>query len=124
MISKTAQKALNKIGDVLIPQNGEFPSFSQTQCVENVNDITNYAPEEDIALLNLVLTFLSFAPQSIIHWLINKMDKSYEMEEPLGTIFRQLNFGLRGIIFGLYYGEKTKQGKSPLDIIEFRINRI
>ncbi len=124
MINKAARKTLNRIGDILIPQNGEFPSFSQTECINNLDDITNYAPKEDIELLNLVLSLLSIAPKGVLIWLVKQMDNSYKMSEPIGTLFRQLNFGLRGIIFGLYYGEKTEKGKSPIEIIDFKITRV
>jgi hypothetical protein len=126
MLSKSAIKALNRIGDLLLPQNGKFPSFSQTGCANNAADVTNFAPEEDIALLNLVLSLLSIAPTGILRWLLKQMDQSHDMSEPLGTVFRQLNFGLKGIIYGLYYGDKSTNNNvgNPVDIIDFRINRI
>ena len=57
-----ALKGLNRIGDVFIPKSGDLPSFSEFGGVEHVDDVIAYAPAEDIASLNMVLSiFLQIA---------------------------------------------------------------
>jgi hypothetical protein len=43
------------------------------------------------------------------------------------TTFRQLDLGLRGILYSTYYGEFTNpeyKGKSPMELIDYVPNRI
>ena len=113
----------------MIPKNGEFPSYSEVKGLDYIDDIVSYAPESDISDLNMVLSILGFMPSFVIKWFVDKMAKSHENEERGGisVIFRQLDFGIRGIIFATYYTEKTSpsfKGKKPVDIIGYSINRI
>lgn len=127
ILSKQALKALNRIGDIIIPENGEFPKFSDTASIQHIDDLLDYAPEDDISDLNLLLTVLAFMPGFILSWMVGKMETSRENNGPLGTLFRQLDFGVKGLVFSCYYSGKmgdTYQGENPLDIIGFSINRI
>jgi len=126
-LSNSALKALTRMGDIMIPRNGEFPSFSETGCLEHVDDIVAYAPEDDISDLNTLLTVLSFMPTFVLKWLVNKVTNSYEATGALSALFRQVDFGLRGIIFTSYYSGKVGAnytGPSPLDILGYEVNRI
>ncbi|MCZ7666688.1 MAG: hypothetical protein M5U34_05380 [Chloroflexi bacterium] len=91
----------------MLPGDGELPSFSAYGCLENVDDLVAYAPAEDISLLNTVLAVLSFLPTGVLRWLVGQMS-AVKPDEPglMAPLYRQLNFGLRGIIFSLYYGRK------------------
>jgi len=126
-LSKSALKALNRIGDIMIPANAEFPKFSDTGGLEHIDDLVAYAPEDDIKDLSMVLGVLAYMPAFVLVWLVNKMETAYDNDGMLGTVFRQLDFGLRGLIFSLYYGEKmgsNYQGKDPVDIIGFDVKRV
>ena len=119
--------ALSRIGDIFCPENAEFPSYSQCGCLEHVDKMMATVPENDQKDLNLVLSIISFMPDFMLVWLIQKMAKSHEGKGFLSPIFRQLDFGLKGIILGTYYSGKTgKQftGKNPLQVIGFELNRI
>ena len=125
-LSKSALKALNRIGDIMIPENGEFPKFSDVGGLEHIDDLVSYAPSDDIGDLNLLLTILAFMPTFVLRWLVGKMETAYDNNGPLGTMFRQLDFGLRGLIFSCYYGGKLGsdyKGEDPLDLIGISINR-
>lgn len=116
-----------RIGDILLPKNGEFPSFSETGSAEHLDDLTAYAPEGDIRDLNMVLTVFSYMPDFILKWLVSKMEHAHSSSGMLSTVLRQLDFGLRGLIFSCYYSGKTGtlfKGRNPLDVIEFEIKRV
>lgn len=126
-LSNSALKAINRIGDLMIPRNGEFPAFSEVGGLEYIDDLVSYAPPADIKDLNLVLTILSFMPTFVLRWVLGKMETSMENTGPLGPIFRMLDVGLRGLIFSCYYTEKipaSYKGKKPLDIIGFGLTRV
>ena len=126
-LSNTALKTINRIGDIICPKNGEFPSYSETGCVEHVNSMIIYAPDADIGDLNMLLSILSVMPSSVLRWLVNTMTASHQKEGGFATLMRQLDFGLKGIILGTYYSGKVGSnysGKKPTEVIEFDINRM
>ena len=126
--SQRGLKGLNRIGDILLPGDGEMPSFSAYGGLENVDDLVAYAPPEDISLLNTVLAVLSFLPAGMLRWLVGKMSAVTPAETGvMAPLYRQLNIGLRGILFSLYYGEKAGSGytgQDPLAVIGYEINRV
>jgi len=127
IFSSSALKALNRIGDIISPKNGEFPAFSEVGCLEHVDDVASYAPASDLKDLNLVLSILSFMPGFFLKWLVKTMNNSHAKEGGLSDTFRMLDLGLKGIIFGTYYSGKTGKnfkGKSPQQIIGFSITKI
>jgi hypothetical protein len=127
ILSKSAVKGLSRIGDILIPGEGEFPSFSGYMCMEHVDDLVHYAPNDDIKDLGMVLGILSLMPKSFLNWLVKIMAKSHLNHGPAGTLLRQLNLGIRGIVFSLYYSEKpgaNYKGKHPNQLIGFTLNKV
>ena len=125
--NKPAIKCLNKIGDIIAPKNGDFPSYSEYGCIEHVDDIVRYAPAEDIKDLNMVLSILSYMPKTILKWIVRQSAESHKDDGPLSVIFRQLDFGLKGIILSTYYSNKAGsgyKGKTPLEVIGYDIKRV
>lgn len=126
-LSKSALKAINRIGDMMIPRNGEFPSFSEVGGIEHIDELVSYAPADDIKDLNMLLTILAFMPNFVLRWLVGKLETALESNGPLSPLFRQLDIGLRGLIFSCYYTEKLGSrytGPRPLDIIGFDLSRV
>ncbi len=127
ILSNSAVKGLTRIGNILIPGEGEFPSFSEYMCIEHVDDLVHYAPDDDINDLGMVLGILSVFPKIFLVWLVRKMANSHKNHGPLGTLLRQLNLGIRGIVFSLYYSEKpgaNYKGKHPNELIGFTLNKV
>lgn len=127
IFSSSALKALTRIGDIIAPKNGEFPSFSEVGCLEHVDDVAAYAPQNDLKDLNLVLSILSFMPGFFLKWLVKTMNNSHAKNGGFSDTFRMLDLGLKGIIFGTYYSGKIGKnfkGKSPVQVIDFSMTRI
>lgn len=125
--NQTALKGLNRIGNILITGTGDFPSFSEYNCIEHVDDLLAYAPADDVKDLGMVLTLLNFLPEFLLVKLIKVLAASPQNHGPLGTVLRQLNMGIRGIVFSLYYSEKAGTGYSGTDpekMIGFTLNRV
>ena len=126
-LSPLAKKGLCRLGDIICPKNEEFPSYSELGVIEFVDEMLETAPESDIQDLGLVLMILSFMPTFVLVWLVKSMNNSHHKEGIISNLFRQLDFGIKGIIFSTYYsGEKGKNysGKLPSEIIGFSMNRI
>ena len=120
IFSNRALKALNTFGDLLMPATDILPSFSETGCLEHIDSLAMHAPEDDIGSLNMVLGILSFMPKGIFRWLIEKMNTAQHSDAMLATIYRQLNFGIKGLLYSLYYSGKSGanyKGKPIPDLI-------
>ena len=120
-------RGLNRIGDVFIPKDGEMPSFSQFGGIEAIDTVIAYLPREDVSLLNLVLTVFSVMPTSFLRWIVQQMEDALEKTGEISSLLRQLNLGLRGIIFSCYYsgvGGTGFKGNNPLDVIGYHLNRV
>ena len=123
----SALKGLNRIGDVFIPKSDDLPSFSEFGGIEHIDDVIAYAPAEDIASLNMVLGIFSFLPEGLLRWAADQMVASSYKDGGLAALLRQLNIGLKGILFSCYYsgkGGSNYNGKNPLDVIGYRVNRV
>src|SRR5210317_595955 len=101
-LNKSAVKGLARIGDLLIPGDEEFPSFSAYMCLDHIDDLVGYAPEEDIKDLGMVLAIFAVLPTGVLRWLVKLMSKAHKNQGAAGTLLRQLNMGIRGIVFSLY----------------------
>ena len=127
--SNSAKKGLSRMGDLILPASGEFPKYSDVAGLQYIDELVINAPKEDINSLNLLLTILSFMPTFILKWLIGKMATSQSNPSNgfIGVTFRQLDVGLKGLVFTTYYGEKINPnytGKTPEQLVDFKINRI
>ena len=126
-LNNSAVKGLNKIGDILIPGNETYPSFSAYSCIDHIDDLMAYAPTEDVGDLKMVLSVFSILPKGVLTWIVKKMASAPKSDGPLAGLFRQLNMGIRGVVFSLYYSEKPGQkyaGKNPTELIGFTLNKV
>ena len=129
LFSTRATKGLLKVGEIYCPRNGEFPSFKEAAGTAYLNNLVTNVPPEDFSSLGLVLAIFSFLPDGILKWIINACTKSQNnlSDGILSSTLRQLNIGLRGLCFSIYYSEFTNpnyKGKKPLEVIDYKIKRI
>ena len=123
--SPSAKKALVRFGDIYLPGDQDMPSFSAAGGIQHVDKYIANAPADDIASLNLELIILSVMPDFVLRWLVSKLSTAATNNGPLGTIFRQLNIGIRGLLFSCYFNDDVGEpGKRPIDIIGFNVNRV
>ena len=104
-----------------------MPSFSQFGGIEAIDTVITYLPKEDIATLNYVLTIFSVMPASFLRWIVGQMEDALDKTGDIPSLLRQLNLGLRGIIFSCYYsgvGGAGFTGNNPLDILGYHLNRV
>jgi hypothetical protein len=127
--SKRAVIGLSKIGDVYLPKNNEFPTYSEVADTSKLDMLIENAPKEDIEALNMVLVIFSYLPMFIVKFLVHQFSKSMSSnsEGIIASNFRQLNMGLRGLCYSTYYSEFTNpnyKGKMPLQILDYNLNRV
>jgi hypothetical protein len=127
--STRATKGLLKVGEIYCPKNGDFPSFSEAAGTPYLNNLAANVPEDDFSSLNLVLTIFSFLPKGILNWIIEACTNAQNNPSDgiIPSTLRQLNIGLRGLCYSIYYSEFTNpnyKGKKPLEVIDYQINRV
>ena len=127
--STRATKGLLKVGDIYCPKNGEFPSFKESAGTAYLNNLVMNVPEDDFSSLSMVLAVFSFLPNGILKWLIGVFEKAQNNPSDglIPSLLRQLNLGLRGLSYSIYYSEFTNPnytGKKPLEIIDYHLNRV
>ena len=125
--SNSAIKGLTRIGNILIPGSGAFPSFSEFKCIDHIDEVLAFAPKDDIKDLGMVLGILSVFPNIILTWLVKLMANAHRNHGPVGSMLRLLNMGIRGIVFSLYYSDKPGNaytGKNPDEMIGFTLNKV
>ena len=83
----------------------EFPSFSNSEFIEYLGRMSHYMTEDDREGLKLLSTLLGLMPRFKIRFLLYFVSLHHYFPSPIGSILRQINIGLRGVIFTLYYSD-------------------
>jgi hypothetical protein len=120
-LNKRELKGLLKLGDVIIPRNKEFPSFSELGCIEYVDEAVGNLDPYDRNDLKLFLKVASILPKFMIKFVMILINR------PFMTLLRMGNIGIKGIIYSLYYSGNqgnNYQGKSIFEIINYNVNII
>lgn len=97
--------AIEKIGDCLIPGDGDLPRFSATGCAREIDRILDYMPERDLADLKTLLALLGWFPRFAVALVLRFLEWSPWLPEPVGSLARLVRFGLRGLAMSLYYSD-------------------
>lgn len=117
---------VNKLGMIMCPRHGEFPSFMEIDVVAHVDTVLNELPEQDLNDLKLLLTVLSFLPTSMLRMILQMIDSLQNIGGPLGPTIRMVRFGLRGIVFSLYYsgftGPNATVPTTPHQVIGYEVH--
>ncbi|MDO5686040.1 MAG: hypothetical protein Q4G42_01405 [Neisseria sp.] len=114
--------ALRRIGDLLIPAHAPFPAFSACGALDQVDIIMRPAHPRDLADFKLALNVLSFLPDAVLMFILRCGMNAHGKNHLLAVPFRQLDIGLRGIIFSLYYANQHRDDNPIFDIIGYHVH--
>ncbi len=117
-------RALETIGDVLVPGDEDFPSFSELGCVAHVDRLLDFLPEADRRDLKRLLWVVSFLPRWLVGALLCGLSAGARASGRWTASLRVLHLGLRGLVLGLYYSGQAGPGfarRSPLDVLSYRV---
>lgn len=127
ILNRVQLAALNKIGNIICPAHREekLPSFQELGVVEHVDILLVEIPPADLADLKLLLSLLGLLPEFMLSWLLSALEKGRDLNGAVGTLVRTVRFGLRGIIFSLYYsglkGSAAETVLTPVDRIGYKV---
>ncbi len=104
-LSATQQRGLLRLGDALIPGDGDMPSFSESGCAEYADRILVSMYSDDRAGLKGVLTLCAILPRPLIRKLFAMTDRHENAPEPVAGLLRMANVGIKGFLMTLYYSD-------------------
>ena len=104
-LSPRQHAGLLKVGDVLIPGDHEFPSFSRLRCVEQADRMFAYMTESDLAGVKFLLTVFAILPRFLLRGILALTDKQRSFPDPIGAVLRMINIGIKGVVMTLYYSD-------------------
>ncbi|MEZ5504815.1 MAG: hypothetical protein R3F47_14705 [Gammaproteobacteria bacterium] len=116
---------LQKLGDVMLPANGEFPAFSATGCIERIDDLMGTAHPDDVRDFGLLLLVFHYLPPFVIDWIVRLADSADRWPAFIAPLLRQLNIGIKGVVLSLYYSgyqRTTSRAKNPLHAIDYQVH--
>jgi hypothetical protein len=126
-LNRRALRALERVGDLMVPRLGRLPSFSELGCIEHVDSVLTYAPPEDSASLRVLLNLLAFVPTFLLRILLRAISKPDRYPEFIASKFRLIDMGVRGVVLSLYYSGKTGSGydgQTPHELMGYEITRV
>ncbi len=115
-LTPTQLKGLLKAGDILIPGDGDLPSFSVAGCSGQVGRILPYMTDADRGGLLMLLALFHFLPRFVVHGLLALTERHARFPNAIGAVLRMINIGVKGVVMTLYYSD-VGAGASIYDTI-------
>lgn len=92
-----------QLGDAVIPGDKRFPRFSETEFVREIDRMLDYMESADRDGLGLLMNLFSVTPKWCIRLILKLCEFEQKLPQSIGTPFRLIQLGLKGVIFTLYY---------------------
>ncbi len=102
-LTPTQLAGLRKVGDVMIPGDGEFPSFSASRCAEHVDRMLAYMSERDRSGVRAMFGLFRFLPGFALRAIVRAAGHHHAAPAPVGALLRRMHIGIKGVVMTLYY---------------------
>ena len=107
VLTKSHLKGVEKLGKVVMPDNSDFPAFSDIQAEKYLNRMIDYMYDDDRSAILVILKLFSIMPLFKIRWTMSRIETGSKWQGMLGAPFRMLQIALKGLIFTVYYSDVT-----------------
>ncbi len=107
ILSARQARALERVGDIMIPGVDGFPPFSRTGSIAHVDPLLEVTPAEDVAGLKILLSVLSFLPTGLLAAFLRMVCREDRAPGLLAGAFRNIHIGLKGLVMSLYYSNRA-----------------
>ena len=104
-LSAAQRRGLAKIGDILIPGDGELPSFATSGCAAHADRMLVHMYDDDRNGVKAVLTLCALLPRPLIRALFAVTERHPGAPEPIAGLLRMANLGIKGVVMTLYYSD-------------------
>ncbi|HVM96388.1 MAG TPA: hypothetical protein VMT89_08355 [Candidatus Acidoferrales bacterium] len=105
ILTPAQHAGLLKVGDVLIPGDRQFPSFSRSHCAEHVDRMLAYMTEADLSGVKVLLGAFRYLPKVALRGIIALTDRHHVFPNAVGAPLRMINIGVKGLVMTLYYSD-------------------
>lgn len=114
--SPLSLKGIQKAGDIVLPGGDGFPRFSETDFIQHFGRISHYMTPEDREGFKLLTAIMGIMPSFMIHLMLVMVSHHEKVPSFIGAIFRQVNMGVKGVLFTMYYSglDETNQERSKI----------
>jgi acyl-CoA reductase-like NAD-dependent aldehyde dehydrogenase len=102
-LSRTQFAGLLKLGDVIIPGDGDLPSFSASGCAVHADRMIAYMNPGDRDGITALLGVARFLPRVALRGLLRLTERHTAFPAPIAAGLRMINIGLKGVVMTLYY---------------------
>jgi hypothetical protein len=117
-LTPAQQDGLLKVGDVLIPGDQQFPSFSRSRCAEHMDRMLAYMNESDLHAVQLLLGVFRYLPKIVLRGLMTLTDQHRLFPGPIGAALRMISIAIKGTVMTLYYSDLA-EGVSIYELIRW-----
>lgn len=108
MFTKSHLKGVEKLGKVVIPNDSDFPAFSDINAEKYLNRMVDYMYEDDRSAILVILKLFAIMPLFKIKWTMSLIESGAKWKGMIGAPFRMLQIALKGLIFTVYYSDVTE----------------
>ena len=104
-LSRGQLRGLLKVGDILVPGDGELPSFSESRAAGQVDRMLDYMYEGDRSGVKFLLGRCWLLPRFLIRGLLRLTERPPPAPSFLAAALRTIGIGIKGPVMTLYYSD-------------------
>ena len=117
-LSPRHTRALDRFGDLVLPGDETYPSFSRSGCAVYAAEALEFARAADVRTLRAVLTALGVLPLECSRWLLGRCVRSRTMPMLMSSLWNLADHGLIGVVKMLYFsGRPAATGPTPVELV-------
>jgi hypothetical protein len=115
-LSPAQLAGLVKVGDVLVPGEGDLPSLSASNCAAAADRLFAHMAPADRDAVRIVLGVFRWLPRPVLYAIFWLTSRHRVAPEPLARVLRLVNLGVKGIVMTLYWSD-VGEGRSVHEAI-------
>ncbi len=104
-LSRLQLTGLRRVGNILIPGDGELPSFAASASAAQIDRMLPHMSDSDRAGVQFLLALCGVLPRPLVRGLLALSERHRSAPEPIATALRMINIGLKGVVMTLYYSD-------------------
>jgi aldehyde dehydrogenase (NAD+) len=109
-LTRTQLAGLRKVGDLMIPGDGDLPSFSASGCAQHADRMIAHMNTGDREGIALLLGAFRFLPNLVLRALLRLTGRHADVPEAIAAPLRMINIGVKGVVMTLYYSGLDEPG--------------
>jgi aldehyde dehydrogenase (NAD+) len=104
-LSPTQLAGLVKVGDVLVPGEGDLPSLSASNCAVAADRLFAHMAPGDRDAVRILLGVFRWLPRPVLYAIFWVTSRHRIAPEPIARALRLMNLGVKGIVMTLYWSD-------------------